>query len=534
MSGPSPSPNSSEYPPQSEHTEPSVGNPDDISQPIITKSVDAAQSAPLAFRAVRGGVWLLGSSYWVLVFGFAANVFLTRLLTPAIYGEFALAMFFFSLLQLRGKLGLNYAFAQQRVISGESIGTLFTVDVLLGLGGLLLTLAAAPVLLHFGYSTSVVTILVILASLSLVESFTSVFGVVLETGLRFKPLSIITSVAMPLSYVPAFWLARHSFGQYSLIAQAIAMSLLSVGGSATYAVMAQRSVFHLRWRFRLGLASEYIRFGAITGAGSFVYSMVMQVDSFLLGTISGVTALGYYDRAYRIAQWPGLMLNAVLGRAAIFTYSELRDDRERLQRSSTMMLWISANVAVPVALALFFSAPDFVPLLFGIQWLPVVPILRILLVVSVARPIWENLLALFVGMGTPRRFIEVSLLQLIVLLVLGTLMTLTAGASGMAAGVVITLFVGVTVAYILLRRVLTLDPWDAVSGPLFAAVFTFLGYLLLVRIIGSEYPAWLAVLWKAGYAIAGFALFSMLVRPKQYRARAGYILRLFRGRSVSG
>ena len=41
--------------------------------------------APLAHRAIRSGMWILGASYWTIGFGFIANIGLTRLLTPGYY-----------------------------------------------------------------------------------------------------------------------------------------------------------------------------------------------------------------------------------------------------------------------------------------------------------------------------------------------------------------------------------------------------------------------------------------------------------------
>jgi len=530
---------------QSSHSKPTDTSPPTDEQDTPTTSeartlpieessnADTEPSVPLAFRAVRGGMWLLGSSYWSLAFGFVANIFLMRLLTPQIYGEFALGMFFYSLFQLRGKLGLNYAFAQQKAINGETIGTLFTLDVLLGFGGLCLTLAATPFLTYFGYSQGVLTIAVVMALLAFFESFLAVFGVVLETNLHFKPGSIISSVVMPVSYIPAFLLALSNEGQYSLLAQATAFSLLSQLVGLAYISHSLRSLFRLRWRYRSVLAANYIQFGATTGIGSFVAGQVMQIDNFILGTISGTTALGYYDRAYRIAQWPALLLNAVVGRAAVFTYSQLRGDHERLQRSSTMMLWISANVAVPVALALFLSAPDLVPLLFGAQWLPVVPILRILLLVSVMRPLWENLGALFIGLGKPRRIIEVSFIQLAVIAVVGLLLSNTAGALGMAIAVVLATLIGLLAAHLMLHRVLNLPLLDIFVGPFSAAGLTMALYLVLVRIFGNELPPWLAATWKIAYALLGFLLFSALVQPVQFRSRLEYIVRLARKQSTN-
>ena len=75
---------------------------------------------------------------------------------------------------------------------------------------------------------------------------------------------------------------------------------------------------------------------------------------------------------------------------ALYTYTNLREDKVRLQKTVDMVFWICGAVAAPVALALFIAAPDFVLLLYGERWLPSVPILQILLIVAIIRPFWKT------------------------------------------------------------------------------------------------------------------------------------------------
>ena len=287
----------------------------------------------------------------------------------------------------------------------------------------------------------------------------------------------------------------------------------------------------MRWRYSPALARQFLRFGLTTGLGNFISILLVQVDNFILGTLAGTTTLGYYDRAYRIAQWPSTLLIPLVGRAAVFTYNQLRDDQARLRRSVTMVLWTSANLAIPIALALFFSAPELVPLLFGAQWMPAVPLLRLLLAVSVLRPIWENAWAILVGLGLPRRVVELSLFQLAVLVVAGVLLTWLFSAAGTATAVMVMLLCGLGLAYLRIKPKLALDLPSAFGGPLAALVLTVAGYLILVRVIGNDLPAWAAAAWKIGWGLAGFGLSALLVQPKQFIERLAYIWALWRRRS---
>ncbi len=486
---------------------------------------------PIAYRAARNGVWVALGSYWVIGFGFVANIALIRLLTPTIYGEFALAMFFYTLFDLQGKVGLNFAFAQQREVSGETLGTLFAISVLLGVGTLILGLLAAPALRLAGYPAEVALLTIVLCGVAFVGSWTAALGILLEADLHYKPLSIATSVAVPLSYAPAFWLAYQGWGQYSLISQNVTYQLTMIAATLLYFVYARRSVLRMRWRFKPALASQYVKFGLAAGLSQFTSSLLTQADNFILGTLTGATTLGYYDRAYRVAQWPALLLNTLLGRAATFTYAQVRDDAQRLKRSIEMVLWISAQVAAPIALMLFISAPDLVQLLFGAQWLPAVAPLRILLLAAIIRMLWENSWAILIGTGQPRRIIELSLFQLAILGIAGTALSAALSATGMAIAVVIMFTAGVMAAYRVLRRSLPLQIREALSGPLIASVLTLAGYLLLARLIGSAYPLWLSVAWKVSWALLGFGLFSLLAQPRQFIARVSYTWKLLHGQS---
>jgi lipopolysaccharide exporter len=504
----------------------------DAGERLSSSTTTTTQSTePLAYRAVRGGFWSVVGSYFTIGFGFIANIALIRLLTPAIYGEFALAMFFVTLFDLVGKSGLNYAFAHHRTVNGETLGTLLVLGLLMGAGSLVLAILSAPILLTAGYAPMVPVIIAATIAVQFTGIWLWPFAVVLESELRFKPLAVATSIAMVLSYIPAFGLALSGQGQYSLLVQSLTNSLLAMAAMCVYLFRAQRHLLQMRWRYSPTLARRFLRFGLTTGLGNFISTLLVHVDNFILGTLAGTTVLGYYDRAYRVAQWPSTLLIPLVGRAAVFTYNQLRDDQARLQRSVTMVLWTSANLAIPIALALFFSAPELVPLLFGAQWTPAVPLLRILLAVSVLRPVWENAWALLIGLGLPRRVVELSLFQLAVLIVLGTVLTWLFSAAGTATAVMVMLLCGLGLAYLRIKPKLALDLPSAFGGPLAALILAVIGYLVLVRVIGNELPLWAAVAWKASWAVIGFGLSSVLIQPKQFAERMLYIWRLWRRRS---
>ena len=485
--------------------------------------------APLAHRAIRSGMWILGASYWTIGFGFIANIGLTRLLTPGYYGDFALAAFFFGLFNLRGKLSLHYALAQIPEEEEAAPGTYVVVDVLLAVGGLFIMLIAAPILMSLGYSSNVVALTLVMATMACFESTSSVFSAILSRQLHSRPGSTIASVALPLSYIPAFWLALTSRGQYSLIAQYVAIASLAQIGIWIYYWRTMRFGLKFDWRFRLVTARRMVVFGSLVGISSFVSIMGTQADNFLIGTLSGAEALGYYDRAYRTAQWPSLLLGALFVHSAYYTYSRLQNDSARLQKSASMVFWISANVALPVALALLISAPDLVLLLYGEQWMPAVPLLRILATVAVIRPIWDNAAILLTAIGQPERMIVVSFVQLGVLVIVGWPLTFLLGPVGTATTVVFSFVIGIAGLYILLRKSIAVNISSIFSAPLLAALITTIIYIGLIRVLDTnQADVWFRVLMKSTYAVVTFFILLFVIQPQETSRRVSYIWQMVR------
>src|SRR5439155_19243332 len=203
-----------------------------------------------------------------------------------------------------------------------------------------------------------------------------------------------------------------------------------------------------RWLLRFGLA---LTFGALATI------VLLNGDNFMAGTFVGVAALGYYERAYKVAQWPTGLVTHVVSRAALPTYAKLQDDKPRLSKAFNLTLWVITSIATPLALALFVSAPDFILLIFGPQWSPSGTLLRFLVGYSVLRPLLDDTGALLTATGRPQRVTQLLVTQAALLVLFALPLTLAYGVTGTAVGVGITFLIGVLLAYVFVSEVVTLD-----------------------------------------------------------------------------
>ncbi len=493
---------------------------------------EPSDSTPLAFRAVRGGLWVALSSYFNFGFGFLANLALTRILAPEHFGVFALAFFFFSLLNLRPKIGVGYAFGQRRETTGELLGTHLGLELGAGLLTLLVAAGAVPVLRILGYSWDVSWAVLVLAVAGVSDSLLGTAWVLLDKELHFGRTSLVSSLVFPLSYLPAFWLALHGGGYWSLLAQNASYAMLLLAAMWWVARRQLPHVWRLRWRFDRRVAVDLVRFGGPTGLASLAWMLSGQFDNFLVGTFVGMAALGFYDRAYRIAQWPSMLVTGVLVRAAFYTYARLQDDPVRLKKTVTMSLWLITTLALPLAIAIFAAAPDLVRLLYGERWLPTAPILRFLIAYSVMRPLSDDANSLFIAVGQPHLTLIVAVVQATTLALIGTPLTLRYGVLGTCVAVAVMFAVTLSLTYYYVSaRVVAIDLWDSLGLPALATVLALAAYAGLARSLGlSGWPLLGRVVAVASFTAGTYVATVLLLQPRTTLERVAYVRRLLLGK----
>jgi lipopolysaccharide exporter len=492
--------------------------------------VVSPRELPLATQVVRGGMVVALTAYGLTLFGFISNLVLTRLLNPTDFGVFALGFFFFSLLNLRPKLGVDQAFAQRPATTGELSGTYAVLSVGSGVASLLLAVIAVPVLLALGYAPPIVWVMLALAAVGVSDSIMGIAWVQMDKALLFSRVSIVTAVMFPLSYIPAFYLALNHGGYWSLVASNVTYALLLLVGLWWSFRTNLPQILHMHWTFSGILARHLLRFGTMVGLATIAATVVYQFDNFLVGSVVSTAMLGFYDRAYRIAQWPTLLVATVLSRPAFYAYTQLQSDLVRLTKTVTMSLWLITTLALPVALGIFVAADDLVVLLFGEKWLPSAVFVRFLVTYSILRPLLEDANQLFVAVGQPRRTTTVTFGQAAALVLAATPLTFLYGAQGTAVGVGVAFVVGLVLTYYFMRRTVRgLALSQAFVVPAVATAAALVGYFIFSGLVDLPVlPLLLRVILKAGFAALGFFVVTIILRPRLTFERAAYVWRLLK------
>jgi lipopolysaccharide exporter len=483
--------------------------------------------------AVRNTVWLTLFSYAAQFVAFGATIILTRLLGPRVFGLLAIGLFWSSLLSLRSKLGLTQAGIRQSELDGELLGTYYALDLSVTGLSLLLGLGVAVIFTQTVYASdpAVGLIIVVMLIVEALPALVNPLGLALEKELQLSRLALVYLAATLISYGLAIILAWAGVGLGSLLVMNLVNVILTTVG--TYIVCRWRlpQVFQMHWRFTRLMAQRLLRQGVPIGLANMgAANIVGQYDNFLIGTFVSPTTLGYYDRAYRLSQWPNVLLTQVLARVGFITFARVQNDLPRLTHAMRLSLWVITTLGVPIALVLVFGASEVVEILYGPAWAPSSFFLRFLAVYTLFSPFISLAGSLAYAVGNVRVTVWIVVAQVITILSVATLLTLAFGAVGTVLGVGVTVMVGFAIGTSYIFRRLPLSAWSVFGAPLIAIAIASLLTLLVLSRPGWNDLATIVRLLIIGCTSGGLYLICLMaLQPRETIARVRYVTRTFRG-----
>jgi O-antigen/teichoic acid export membrane protein len=146
---------------------------------------------------------------------------------------------------------------------------------------------------------------------------------------------------------------------------------------------------------------DLLRFGMSNVGSRSVYFFFTNVDNLVVGRQLGATALGFYSKAFDFTTKTVDNINKTIGIVLFPSYARIQHERDRLSAAYLTSLRMISSVTVPLAMGIFITAPELVPVVLGSKWVPMVPILQILAFMSLVKPLSSTTSALFNAMGRP-------------------------------------------------------------------------------------------------------------------------------------
>jgi O-antigen/teichoic acid export membrane protein len=115
----------------------------------------------------------------------------------------------------------------------------------------------------------------------------------------------------------------------------------------------------------------------------------------------GLTALGFYQLAYNVANLPATNITHVISRVSFPTYARLKHQPDELRHAFLRVVRATILIAAPVSVGIWVLIPGIVTYVIGSKWERIVPLVRILVLAGFVRSFAALAGPMFQAVGRP-------------------------------------------------------------------------------------------------------------------------------------
>jgi len=292
----------------------------------------------------------------------AATVVLARLLTPADFGLVTMVTTFSLLVSSFGLNGFSDVILQREAMTHRLASNLFWINVSAGIFLTGVFAAVGSLMARFYHDPLVTRVAQGMSLTILVASFSVVHLALLNRAMRFKAVSINTTVARFASVAVSVAAAFAGWGYWALVAGAIAQPLSTTIGAW---LLCQWMPGPPRQAEGTGAS---VRF-AVNAYSRFAFNYFSgNTDNLLVGWRFGAGALGFYKKAFDLFFTPVNQLLSPMTAVGITTLSRFNRDRAQYNRHFLSGLSLLALVGMGVGADFTLIGADLIRFLLGPAW----------------------------------------------------------------------------------------------------------------------------------------------------------------------
>jgi teichuronic acid exporter len=323
-------------------------------------------------KIIKGIAWSMFERISVQTIQFILGIILARILSPSEYGTIGLLTVIISFLQVFVDGGFSKALIQKQKRTEVDLSTVFFFNVFISCFCYILIWIAAPYIALF-YEKEILTSIMRILSLSLL--FNALFTIpmtLLTIKLDFKTIGKINLIGVILSGVIAIIMAYSGYGIWSLVAQTIIKSMLTV--ILMWWLVKWKPLFV----FSKASFKTLFPYGSKLLLSSILNMSVNNFSNVFIAKLSSTKDLGFYTRG---SQFPDIVFstfNSVLDSVLLPSLASIQNEREKLIQLTRLSIKSSALFAAPIFLLLAIIAEPLVKVLLTEKWLAAVPIIQVL------------------------------------------------------------------------------------------------------------------------------------------------------------
>lgn len=340
----------------------------------------------LKAKTISGVKWTTFATIALALFGIVKFSVLARFLDASDFGLMALVTFMLGFMDLFMDMGLTSAILHKQEISKNEYTSLYWINFIFSFILFALISFSSPFIGAFYNESELVMLIPITAISIILSALGRQFKTIEQKQLNFKYIALTDIVGAAIGLIVSVITASNGFGVYALV----------YGGLVQYAV--SNSIYFINGlrerglilRFRYTDTKPFLKIGIYQVGGQIVNYFNRDLDILLIGKFFGSEILGGYSLAKQLVRHPLKIINPIIDKVGISVFPKIQHDSNAL-RKYFMKIFIgmgALNAFLYGSIAI--CAYWLVVLLYGLEFIHIVPLVQLFTVVTYLRSMGGN------------------------------------------------------------------------------------------------------------------------------------------------
>lgn len=362
-------------------------------------------------QAFSGFSWLGTLKVFFEGLSVAKIIVLSRVLTPRDFGIFGLTIAALALVERLTETGINTFLIQKKDSLTIYLNSAWVIALIRGVLIAILLLATSIVLPGFYNEPSLGFYLIVASFVPLIK------GAINPAEVRFWKMMEYHKEAMFRGFLTLLETAASIY--FTLVLRSPIGLIYAILLSAIVEVI----LSHAFIQPRPSLQANMQRIKEVLQASkwlnlSVVFSFLANtIDNLIVGKILGTEQLGYYQNGYNVASSTTGDLGDLASQTVFPIYTKIRGDKKRLSFALLRSFGFLAVILAILPTIILINPSWAVQLVLGAKWLPIVPLLPVLLAAMYIKALNGIMYPLFLAVEHAERNVMILTVQVVALVV---------------------------------------------------------------------------------------------------------------------
>ena len=320
-------------------------------------------------------LWTALDRFGANVISLVGNIVLSYFVTQKDFGIVSALSIFTSIVFVFTDCGLSDGIMRYKDAKRKDFNTLFWFNVLMGVVLLLLFNIMAPFMANYFEVPEVEGVMRFFGVGALVGSMLIAQETKLRYNLEFSKLTRVNLLAVFSGVLTGILMGYLGFGYWSIAFVYVGYRFFAL----VYLMIFTK--WEVRFEFSLDTFKDLWRFGVNLMLSVLTSQIAQNIYGFILGKYYSMVQTGYFGQAQKLQHSPTYALESTISTTSYALLTK-EPDEERLRTSALSMYGVALFVMMSFIGMFFALSFPIIDVLFAERWLPVVPYLRLLLILG--------------------------------------------------------------------------------------------------------------------------------------------------------